>query len=58
MLEEAREVDSKTIAVLVGHIKLSIFDNLTNFKTNVSQIVNAAANLVFFLPMQSDLRFF
>jgi len=44
--EEAREVDSKTIAVWVGHPNLSIFDNSTDFETKVSRIVNAAANLV------------
>jgi len=45
-LEEAREQDEATRKVWVGHPKLCVFDNSTDFEGKLQRLVNATANLV------------
>jgi predicted ATPase len=50
--EEARRVDGLTRSAWLGHPKLSIFDNSTDFEGKLQRLVDAAAELVG-LPAQS-----
>mmetsp|Transcript_29975 Transcript_29975/g.65911 ORF Transcript_29975/g.65911 Transcript_29975/m.65911 type:complete len:507 (-) Transcript_29975:63-1583(-) len=44
--EQARVVDAKTRAAWIGHPKLCVFDNSTNFEGKLQRLVDTAAQLV------------
>lgn len=45
-IEQARELDSKTLNAWVGHRNLKIIDNSTNFETKIRRVTNEINNLL------------